>query len=131
MKKNLLLVFLIVLFIPLVRAQDRTVTGRVTASEDGSSLPGVNVILKGTSNGAVTDADGNYKLTIPSTGGSLVFSFIGLQTTEIPIGDRTVVDVSLGLDVTQLSECPVLKYGYGLEIYLSCIFIDHIRGLVP
>ncbi|HPH47457.1 MAG TPA: TonB-dependent receptor plug domain-containing protein, partial [Chryseolinea sp.] len=128
MKKTLLFLFLMVLFIPLVRAQDRTVTGRVTASEDGTSLPGVNVILKGTSNGAVTDAEGNYTLTIPASGGSLVFSFIGLQTTEIPIGDRTVVDVSLGLDVTQLSEVVVTGVGVATDKRRLAISVESLSG---
>jgi TonB-dependent starch-binding outer membrane protein SusC len=92
-------------------AQDRTVSGRVTSAEDGSALPGVNVVVKGTTIGTATDSDGRYSLTVPSSGGSLVFSFIGLQTQEITIGDRTVVDVSLALDATQLSEVIVVGYG--------------------
>jgi outer membrane receptor for ferrienterochelin and colicin len=67
----------------------------------------VNVVVKGTTTGSVTDADGKYSLSVPSSGGSLVFSFIGLKTTEIAIGERTIVDVQLGLDVTQLSEIVV------------------------
>lgn len=92
-------------------AQERTVSGKVTSTEDGSTLPGVNVVIKGTTTGTVTDGDGNYKLNVPASGGSLVFSFIGLQTSEIVIGDRSVVDVSLALDVTQLSEVVVIGYG--------------------
>jgi TonB-linked SusC/RagA family outer membrane protein len=85
-------------------SQERTVSGRVTSTEDGSPLPGVNVIIKGTSSGTSTDADGRYSLSVPTGGGALVFSFIGLQTSEVLIGDRSVIDVSLNLDVTQLSE---------------------------
>jgi TonB-linked SusC/RagA family outer membrane protein len=92
-------------------AQDRTVTGRVTSTEDGTPIPGVNVLLKGTSNGTSTDAEGNYSLTVPASGGSLIFSFIGLQTEEIVIGDRSTVDISLALDATQLSEVIVVGYG--------------------
>jgi len=92
-------------------AQERTVTGRVTAAEDGSGLPGVNVVLKGTTTGAVTDADGKFSLSAPATGGVLVFTFIGLQSQEIEIGERTVVDVALSLDVTQLSEVVVTALG--------------------
>lgn len=96
-------------------AQDRTVTGRVTSTEDGSPIPGVNVLLKGTSTGTATDADGNYTLSVPATGGALVFSFIGLEAKEIAIGDRAVVDVSLALDVTQLSEVVVTALGIERE----------------
>lgn len=60
-------------------AQERSVSGRVTSAEDGSSLPGVNVVIKGTTNGTVTDSDGNFKLSVPSSGGALLFSFIGLK----------------------------------------------------
>jgi TonB-dependent starch-binding outer membrane protein SusC len=110
MKKFLLLCSAVVLALSSALAQERTVSGRVTSTEDGSSLPGVNVVIKGTTNGTVTDSDGNFKLNVPPSGGALVFSFIGLQTTEVPIGDRSVVDVSLSLDVTQLSEVVVSSY---------------------
>jgi TonB-linked SusC/RagA family outer membrane protein len=92
-------------------AQERSISGKVTSTEDGTSLPGVNVVVKGTTNGTVTDAEGNYKISVPSSGGSLVFSFIGLSTTEVEIGDRTTVDVSLSQDVQQLSEVVVTGYG--------------------
>lgn len=111
MKKFLQTCFVLVLISASVAAQERAVSGRVTSTEDGSALPGVNVVIKGTTNGTVTDADGNYKLTLPSSGGALVFSFIGLQTSEVAVGDRAIVDVSLALDVTQLSEIVVTALG--------------------
>lgn len=114
MKKFLLLCFSFV-FVLSAWAQDRVVSGRVTSSEDGSALPGVNVVLKGTTNGTVTDSDGNFKLTVPASGGSLVFSFIGLQTQEVAIGERTTVDVALGLDVQQLTEVVVTAQGIERE----------------
>ncbi|MBS1979518.1 MAG: SusC/RagA family TonB-linked outer membrane protein, partial [Bacteroidetes bacterium] len=96
-------------------AQDRIVSGKVSSTEDGSSLPGVNVVLKGTANGAVTDVDGNYKLSVPGSGGTLVFSFIGLVTQEVEIGTRTVVDVQMASDVKQLSEVVVTAQGIRSE----------------
>jgi TonB-linked SusC/RagA family outer membrane protein len=115
MKKFLLLCFSLVLSASLW-AQERTITGRVTSSEDGSPLPGVNVVLKGTTSGSVTDAQGSYTLGgIPATGGTLVFSFIGFQTLEVAIGERTSVDVSLSLDVQQLSEVVVTAQGIQRE----------------
>ncbi len=110
MKKILLTCFAFV-FALVSFAQERTVTGRVSSTEDGSSLPGVNVVLKGTTIGTSTDANGSFTLAIPAAGGALVFSFIGLEAREVPIGDRTVVDVSLSLDITQLSEVVVVGYG--------------------
>jgi TonB-linked SusC/RagA family outer membrane protein len=114
MKKFLLLCFSFVIALSAL-AQERVVSGKVTSSEDGSTLPGVNVVLKGTTNGTVTDVDGNYRLTVPATGGSLVFSFIGLQTQEVAIGERSTVDIGLGLDVQQLSEVVVTSLGLERE----------------
>ena len=112
MKKILLFSF--VLLTALVSeswAQERTISGKVTSVESGSTLPGVNVVLKGTTNGTITDVDGNYTLSIPSEGGKLTFSFIGLATEEIEIGTRSVIDVTMSADVTQLSEIIVQAYG--------------------
>lgn len=114
MRKFLLLSFALVIGLS-AWAQERVVSGKVSSQEDGSALPGVNVVLKGTTNGTVTDADGNFKLTVPANGGSLVFSFIGLQTEEVVIGQRSVIDVALGLDVQQLSEVVVTGQGIARE----------------
>ncbi|HEY8936448.1 MAG TPA: SusC/RagA family TonB-linked outer membrane protein [Cyclobacteriaceae bacterium] len=84
-------------------AQDRTVTGKVTAA-DGTALPGVNVVLKNTTSGTVTDADGKYSLSVPASGGIIVFSFIGSKTQEVEIGSRSVVDVQMADEATQLTE---------------------------
>jgi TonB-linked SusC/RagA family outer membrane protein len=112
MKRTLLSLWLAVV-VCAAYAQQRTVTGKVTASEDGSSLPGVNVVVKGTTNGTVTDADGKFSISAPENA-SLIFSFIGLKTTEVPIGERSIVDVQLTLDITQLSE--VVVTATGLEV---------------
>jgi len=111
MKKFLLLCFAFVFASFTIWAQDRVVSGKVTSVEDGSTLPGVNVVLKGTTNGSVTDADGNYKLSIPGTGGVLVFSYIGFKDFEVEVGDKTTIDVQLTSDVTQLSEVVVTALG--------------------
>ncbi len=92
-------------------AQERIVSGKVTAQEDGSSLPGVNVVLKGTTNGVVTNTDGNYQLSVPESGGTLVLSFIGFTTQEINIGQRAVIDVQMAMDVQQLTEVVVTAQG--------------------
>lgn len=96
-------------------AQDRIVSGKVTSAEDGSPLPGVNVVLKGTSTGTVTDVEGSYTISVPGTGGILVFSFIGLTTQEIEIGQQTVIDVSMAQDVQQLGEVVVTAIGISQE----------------
>jgi len=110
MKKFLLMCFSFGFAIS-VWAQDRVVTGKLTSKEDGSTLPGVNVVLKGTTNGTATDATGNYKINIPSSGGTLVFSFIGMETSEVAIGERSIIDVTLTSDVKQLNEVVVSVAG--------------------
>ncbi|HEY9044979.1 MAG TPA: TonB-dependent receptor [Ohtaekwangia sp.] len=87
-----------------------TVTGKVTASDDGSGLPGVNIIEKGTSNGTVTDANGSFTITVPGNA-VLVFSFVGYTSQEVSVENRTSVNVSLSSDVTALSEVVVIGYG--------------------
>ncbi len=92
-------------------AQTRTISGTVTSEDDGSELPGVNVVLKGTSVGTVTSIDGQYTLEVPTEGGTLVFSFIGLATKEVAIGAQSVVNVAMAQDVTELSEVVITGYG--------------------
>ena len=110
MKKIVLLGLAIMASFTLALAQDRTVTGKVTSAEDGSSLPGVNIVVKGTATGAVTDLDGNYKVTVPASGAVLQFSFIGLEGQEIEVGSRSVIDVAMVSDAEQLSEVVVTGY---------------------
>jgi len=88
------------------------VNGRVTSSEDGSALPGVNVIIKGTSIGAATDMNGNYSLSLSSGASTLQFSAVGFVTQEVVIGSRSVIDVMMDLDVRQLSEVVTTTKGF-------------------
>ena len=80
-----ILVMAIVVSFGLVAAQERTITGKVTSAEDGSVLPRVNVVLKGTNRGTATDSNGDYNLVVPAKGGTLAFSFIGFQSLELKI----------------------------------------------
>jgi TonB-linked SusC/RagA family outer membrane protein len=89
----------------------RTVTGTVTAEEDGTPIPGVNVIVKGTAAGTVTDIDGKYQIGVPEDGGVLVFSFIGLATEEVVVGNQTQIDMVMSADLRQLNEIVVVGYG--------------------
>ena len=91
-------------------AQGRTVSGRVTSADDASSVPGVNILEKGTSNGTVTDADGNYKIIVGDNA-TLVFSFVGFTTQEVAVGSKSTLEVILASDVTSLSEVVVTGYG--------------------
>jgi len=112
MRKNLLLkmVPLLMLLSAMAWAQERVVTGKVTSAEDGTSVPGVNVVVKGTSSGTVTDAEGKYSVSMQSNG-VLVFSFIGFTSQEVNVGDRTSVNIALNSDVQQLNEIVVTAQG--------------------
>src|SRR5690606_5506974 len=92
-------------------AQSQTITGKVSSSEDNLGLPGANVIIKGTSRGTVTDANGNYSIEVTASDAILVFSSIGYATIEEPVNGRTVINVTLAQDITQLSEIVVVGYG--------------------
>lgn len=87
--------------------ETRTITGTVTSAEDGSALPGVNVLLKGTAKGTATDAKGKYSIQIPSSSGTLVFSLIGLKSKEVKIGASNVINVALYEDSLPLSEIAI------------------------
>ena len=89
---------------------DRTVSGRVV-DESNAGLPGVSIVLKGTSRGTVTDADGRYRIDVPDRGAVLVFSFVGYQAQEVPVGDRTTVSLTMTADNKQLTEIVVIGYG--------------------
>ena len=109
MKKYLLMV-LSVFSVSFLMAQDRTVSGTVTDAESGESIPGANIVEKGTSNGTITDFDGNYTVSV-GEGTTLVISFVGYTPQEVVVGSRSVIDVALALDVQSLSEVVVVGYG--------------------
>lgn len=88
-------------------AKERKVSGKVISAEDASALPGVTVVLKGTTNGTITDVNGAYEISVPDQGGVLVFSFIGLVTEEIKIYKKMIINVAMSTDVAQLSEVVV------------------------
>lgn len=115
MKKYLLTLFSVCCFVLLATGQAREISGKVTSVDDGSPLPGVNVVVKGTTVGAVTDSDGNFRLAVNAANPVLVFSFIGYVNVETEVAGRSVVDVQLATDVTQLSEVVVVGYGTQLK----------------
>jgi len=88
----------------------QVVTGKVTSEDDGSPIPGVNILEKGTNNGTVTDAEGNFRVSVGANS-TLVMSFVGYQTQEISVGSQSAVNVVLKSDVTALSEVVVVGYG--------------------
>ena len=108
MRRILLIKFLFLLLSGTLWAQTATITGKVTGP-DGSGLPGVSVVVKGTSNGVITDAEGAYSLQ--ASEGIIVFTFIGYKTVELAIDNRTAIDVAMEEDATALQEVVVVGYG--------------------
>ena len=96
-------------------AQEAVITGTVTSAEDGSALPGVNIIVKGTTVGTVTDIDGNYRLSVPEDAETLSFSFIGLVAQEVAINDQSTIDIAMASDAQQLTEVVVTAVGIERE----------------
>jgi TonB-dependent starch-binding outer membrane protein SusC len=91
-------------------AQGIKVAGKIKDAADGSPLAGVTILEKGTTNGTMTDVNGTYSITVPSAA-TLVVSYVGYLTQEIPVNNRTTIDVSLALDVQALQEVVVIGYG--------------------
>ncbi len=106
-------------------AQDRVVTGKILSGDDNSPIPGANVLEKGTSNGTVSDADGNYRITVGANA-TLVFSFVGYASQEAEVGTQSTINVTLASDVTALSEIVVVGYGSQekKEITSSVVALD-------
>ena len=94
----------------IANAVEWNLTGRVT-SRGGEPLPGVTVLLKGTTNGATTAPDGTFALTVPETAGTLVFTFIGFTTQERPFTGPGAINVTLAEDTKALEEVVVIGYG--------------------
>lgn len=96
-------------------AQNRTITGKVIDALDGSPIVGANIILKGTTIGTITDIEGNYQLAIPEGENIITVSYVGYETIDIEVGNRSTVDVTLYADVETLSEVVVTAFGIKQE----------------
>ena len=105
--------------VPGIRSQQAFTVKGVVTSEDGESMPGVNILEKGTSNGTTTDAEGKYSITIKAGDAVLVFSFIGFVTQEVPVDTRSVIDINLMPDVQSLEEVVVVGYGEQKKVNLT------------
>lgn len=101
----------LLLIVTAANAQPVTVRGKVTETGSGEPVPGVNVVVKGTTTGTITDFDGNYSLTVPSANATLVFTFIGYATQETVVGNRTEINISLQSQTIGLDEVVAIGYG--------------------
>ncbi len=93
---------------------NKTVTGKVT-DENGEGIPGVSIVVKGTTTGTVSSVDGTYSINVPDNGGTLIFSSVGYISQEIAVGSRAAIDVKLATDSKALSEVVVVGYGSQLK----------------
>ncbi|MQY78695.1 MAG: SusC/RagA family TonB-linked outer membrane protein [Bacteroidetes bacterium] len=121
MKKTLKLCMIVCLLFAhylIANAQEMTITGTVTESS-GSSLPGVNIVIKGTSTGTITNVDGNYSITVPDENSILVFSFVGYLSKEVTVGNQTTLNITLATDVFGLDEIVVIGYGTQRKINVT------------
>lgn len=98
-------------FLAMGQAQQKVVSGNVTSLEDGMPLPGVTIIIKGTTQGVSSDFDGNYTINVPTDGGVLVFSYLGFTTIEESVGNRTTINVALETSTETLDEVVVTALG--------------------
>ncbi|HEY9488323.1 MAG TPA: carboxypeptidase-like regulatory domain-containing protein, partial [Chryseosolibacter sp.] len=92
-------------------AQERDISGTITDSNTGENVPGVNILVKGTNEGTTSDANGSFRLVVPEGNATLVFSFIGYKTLEVPVGNQTSFNISLEPDTKLLEEVVVVGYG--------------------
>ena len=102
--------------IPIVIGQSKTITGTVTSSEEGFTIPGATIIAKGTTVGTTSDMDGQYSITIPGFATILEASFVGMKSVEIPINGRSVIDIVMEPDVLRVDEVVVIGYGTAKKI---------------
>ena len=114
MKRIALLLAIFAIGLQSVWAQTKEITGTVTSAEDGTSIPGVSVSVKGTTLGTITDLDGNYVLKAPQEASTLVFSFVGMQTQEVNI-TGTTINVKMESDVVGINEVVVTALGISRE----------------
>ena len=128
--KKFCALFAFILFVSFqwINAQEFQVTGKVTSSEDGLSLPGVAIVVQGTTLGSITDLNGDYTLQVPGDAKKLIFSFVGMKTQEISIEGRTTVNVVMEPDVVGLDEVVVTAIGIRRETKALGYSTESVNG---
>ncbi len=114
-KFTLFLAFLFFIGMQFLQAQDRDISGTVISGDDNQPIPGVQVVVKGTTTGTVTDLDGKYTLSVPESAQVLVFSFVGMASQEVEIGSQTEINVTMEADVLNLEGVVVTALGISRE----------------
>jgi len=131
--KKIVFLFSILLFMGTLftNAQTRVVTGKVTSAEDGMPIPGVSIVVQGTTIGTVTDMDGNYSLQVPEDALNLIFSFVGMATQEVSIAGRNTINVvmesqTIGVDEVVVTALGIKRSEKALGYSVSTISGDEI-----
>ncbi len=116
MKNKLLIAFMLFFsIISGINAQNNTVTGVVTSSDDGMGIPGVSIVMEGTSQGTITDISGKFSLSVPKDAKNLVFTFVGMQTQTVAVNGQSVINVVMSPQATALTEVVVTALGISRE----------------
>ena len=118
-KLSLFLICILIAGVQFANAQTKSISGAVTSKEDGTSIPGVSVMVKGTTMGTVTNLDGKFDLSVPNDAKVLVFSFIGMKNLEVEIGTQTNFNISMETDVFSVDEVVVVGYGTQLQFHFT------------
>lgn len=111
MKRIVLLLAFFAIGLNVLWAQTRDITGAVTSADDGGTMPGVSISVKGTSLGTITDVDGKYTIKVPTSSNTLVFTFVGMTTKEVAIGNQSVINVQLASENISVDEVVVTAMG--------------------
>jgi TonB-linked SusC/RagA family outer membrane protein len=129
-KHGVLFLLIVLLYSPFASQAQVVVTGTVSDSTDAVSMPGVNILIKGTTAGATTDSDGRYSIEVPDANSILVFSAIGYASREVNVGGRTVLDMSLSVDEKTLAEIVVVGYGTSRKAEItSAVSVIDMRAI--
>lgn len=128
--RRLALIASLILFVGLnaMFAQTTTITGTVTDSESGDPIPGVSVVVRGTTIGTVTNVDGNYSLSVPDDATNLLFSFVGMKTQDIAIGGRTTINVVMVSEAIGVDEVIVTALGISREKKALGYAVQDVKG---
>jgi TonB-linked SusC/RagA family outer membrane protein len=121
MKKHYILLLVFTMLIGMLKAQDIPISGKVTSATDKLPIPGVTILIKGTSKGTVTDINGSYSLEGPSSG-ILIFSFVGMQKQEVPVNGRRQISLEMVEEKIDLGEVVVMGYNTASRKLISGSF---------
>ncbi|WP_430814885.1 SusC/RagA family TonB-linked outer membrane protein [Carboxylicivirga sp. RSCT41] len=113
-QRGLMGALMLLLSVGIAFAQDVTISGTVTGAEDGMPIPGVSVVQKGTTNGTITDIDGNYSITAPS-GAVIAYSFVGMKAQEVTVGSQTTINIALQSESIEMEGVVVTALGIKRE----------------